>query len=152
MAKFISFDRLCGGAALERFSLAMAQIARNIMDPNTDPEKSRSLTIKLTFKPDKSRIGIKTSIAVNIGLAPPLADETMLLIGKDMRTGRIEMSEYGDKSQAISVQGEMIPVRAEVMPTAPPVQAFNPDTGEIYVASETVAEEKQEPIDLRAAN
>lgn len=43
MAKFISFDRLCGGAALERFSLAMKQVAQNIMDPNTDPEKSRNI-------------------------------------------------------------------------------------------------------------
>lgn len=31
MGKFISFDQLCGGAALERFNLAMAQIAKNIM-------------------------------------------------------------------------------------------------------------------------
>lgn len=40
MAKFISFDRLCGGAVLERLNMLMAQIARNIMDPNTDPEKT----------------------------------------------------------------------------------------------------------------
>ena len=38
----ISLDSLCGGALLERFSLAMAQIGRNIVDPNTDPEKARS--------------------------------------------------------------------------------------------------------------
>ncbi len=74
MAKFISFDRLCGGAVLERLNLAMKQIASNIMDPNTDPEKNRSLTIKITFKPDKARKCIKTSIASNISLAPPLAD------------------------------------------------------------------------------
>ena len=42
----MSLDRLCGGALLERFSLAMAQIGRNIMDPNTNPEKARTLTIK----------------------------------------------------------------------------------------------------------
>lgn len=150
MAKFISFDRLCGGAALERFSLAMKQVAQNIMDPNTDPEKSRTLTIKLTFKPDKSRKGIKTSIATNISLAPPLADETMLLIGQDIRTGRIEMSEYGNSGQAISVQGESIPLKAEVVPTAPPVQSFNPETGEIYEPS-TQPMHQTAPIDLRAA-
>jgi hypothetical protein len=31
----ISLDSLCGGALLERFTLAMAQVGRNIMDPNT---------------------------------------------------------------------------------------------------------------------
>lgn len=151
MARFISFDRLCGGAALERFSLAMAQIARKIMDPNTDPEKNRTLTIKLTFRPDKGRKGIKTSIATNISLAPPLADETMLLIGKDLRSGRIEMTEYGDSSQTISVQEESIPTKAEVMPTAPAPGGFNPDTGEIIEPAGYAAVQQNGPIDLRAA-
>lgn len=43
MAKFISLDRFCGGALLERFSSEMAKIGRNIMDPNTDPEKSQNV-------------------------------------------------------------------------------------------------------------
>lgn len=54
MAK-ISLDSLGGGALIERVNLAMDQIARNIMDPNTDPEKARKITITLTFKTDKSR-------------------------------------------------------------------------------------------------
>ena len=149
MAKYISFDQLCGGAALERFSLAMAQIARNIMDPNTDPEKNRTLTIKLTFKPDKGRKCIKTSVATNISLAPPLADETTMLIGKDLRSGRIEMKEYGDSSQTISVAGESIPVKAEVVQTAPSPRGFDPETGEII---ESAAPVQTAPIDLRAAN
>lgn len=149
MAKFISFDRLCGGAVLERLNMLMAQIARNIMDPNTDPEKNRTLTIKLTFKPDKSRKGIKTSISSSVSLAPLVADETMLLIGKDVRSGRIEMTEYGDESQTISIPGESVPVKAEVVPTAPPVQSFDPATGEIY---EPVNQVPKEPINLRAIN
>lgn len=144
----ISLDSLCGGALLERFQLAMAQIGRNIMDPNTNPEKARTLTIKITFKPDKARKGIKTSIITNISLAPPEADETMMLIGQDLRTGRIEMSEYGDNSQKIQVQGEQLPVRAEVMPTAPPPRCFDPETGEII---EAAAQAHQGPIDLRKA-
>ena len=149
MAKFISFDRLCGGAVLERLNMLMAQIARNIMDPNTDPEKNRTLTIKLTFRPDKSRKGVKTSISSSVSLAPLVADETMLLIGKDIRSGRIEMTEYGDESQTISIPGESVPVKTEVMPTAPPVQSFDPETGEIY---EPAGRVQREPIDLRAAN
>ena len=149
MAKTISLDNLCGGALLERFTMEMAKVGRNIMDPNTDPEKNRTLTIKLTFKPDKGRKGIKTSIATSSSLAPPLADETMLLIGQDLRTGRIELNEYGDKSQSISVAGESIPVRAEVVPTAPEPRCFDPSTGEIC---EPANLGQQGPIDLRAAN
>lgn len=138
----ISLDRLCGGALLERFTLAMAQIGRNIMDPNTNPEKARTLTIKLTFKPDKSRRGIKTSIATNISLAPPESDETMLLIGQDLRTGRIEMSEYGDKEQSVRVTSEAVAIRAEEIPPKRPA-AFDEETGEIYETGQTG------PIDLR---
>lgn len=130
---------------LERFNLAMRQIVQNIADTNADPQKARTLTIKLTFKPDVGR-SVKTSIATNVSLAPPLADETMMLIGKDARTGTVQMSEIDDASQMVSVQGSMIPVKAEVVPQAPPVQAFDPETGEIY---ETAAQ--QTPIDLRRA-
>lgn len=147
MAKMISLDRLCGGALLERFQLAMAQIGRNIMDPNTNPEKARTLTIKLTFKPDKSRTGIKTSISTSISLAPPEADETMLLIGQDLRSGRISMSEYSDGSQQITVAGDPVPVKTEVMPVAAPPSAYDPETGEIFENTGN-----QKPIDLRAVN
>lgn len=123
----------------------MRQIVQNIADTNADPQKVRTLTIKLTFKPDAGR-SVKTSIATNVSLAPPLADETMMLIGKDARTGTVQMSEIDDASQMVSVQGSMIPVKAEVVPQAPPVQAFDPETGEIY---ETAAQ--QTPIDLRRA-
>lgn len=143
----ISLDSLCGGALLERFQLAMAQIGRNIMDPNTNPEKARTLTIKIKFRPDKARKGIKTSIETNISLALPEADETVMLIGQDLRSGRIEMREYGDNSQKIQVQGEQLPVRAEVIqPDRQPPRGFDPETGEI------IEPVNQGPIDLRRAN
>ena len=146
MAKFMSLDRFAGGALLERFNLAMRQIVQNLADVNADPQKARTLTIKMTFKPDVGR-SIKTSVSSNVSLAPPLADETMMLIGKDARTGAVQMSEIDDASQMVSVQGNMIPVKAEVVPQAPPVQAFDPETGEIYEP----ASQQQEPIDLRKA-
>ncbi|MDD3253935.1 MAG: hypothetical protein PHV18_15430 [Lachnospiraceae bacterium] len=145
---FISLDRLCGGALLERFTLAMRQIGSNIKDPNTDPEKNRSLTIKLTFKPDKSRQGLKTSISTSVSLAPPVADETMLLLGQDVRTGRVEISELNDRSQSLSFQDNQL-VRADVVRAAQadaPTQGFDPETGEIIEPQPTG------PIDLRKAN
>ena len=146
MAKFISMDNFRGGELLEVFNQGMRDIAKNIANPNTDPEKARTLTIKLTFKPDKNRRGAKVLISPNVSLAPPLAGETMMLIGQDARTGNIQMSEIDNPSNTVSVQGNMISVRAEVVPPAPPVQAFDPETGEIY---ETEAPKQQAPIDLR---
>lgn len=149
MAKYISFDRMCGSGALESFTDEIRDIAENIANPNTDPEKSRTLTIKLTFKPDKSRQAVKTSVSMNSSLAPRLANETMFLLGKDIRTGRIEMRELGDDSQVISTHAKAVPVRAEVVQVAPEPRSFDPDTGEIH---EPANLGQHGPIDLRAAN
>ena len=55
---------------LRRYTLALQQIARNIMDPNTDTEKARTLTLKLTFKPDENRKSIALKVDTNVKLAP----------------------------------------------------------------------------------
>ena len=141
-----SLDSLCGGALLERCILGMRQIGGNIIDPNTDPERARTLTIKLTFKPDKSRRSVKTSIATNVSLAPPVADETLMLVGQDLKSGRVEISEYGSAGQTVRVVGEAVPVQAEEIPPQP-VKNFDPETGEIIEP-----ENYQKPIDLRKAN
>ena len=140
----ISLDSMGSGALLEHFNMAMAQIARNIMDPNTDPEKVRKITITLTFKPDKSRKHIKTAFGVNLTQAPPVADETMMLIGQDLKTGRIEMNEYGSNQQPVRVAGESYPVATEEIP--PQSRNFNPETGEIIEPAQY-----QKPINLREA-
>lgn len=141
----ISLDSMGCGALLERANLALAQVARNIMDPNTDSEKARKVTITLTFKPDKSRRHVKTSLGVNVSLAPPLADETMMLIGQDLKTGRIEMNEYGSNQKPVQVAGESYAVATEEIPPQP--RPFDPDTGEII---EPV--QYQKPINLRNVN
>ena len=92
---------------------------------------------------------MKMQVQTNVSLAPPEADETLLLIGQDLRTGRIEMSEYGDDSQRIQMAAEAIPVKAEVIPTAPPPRGYDPETGEIL---EPAGAAYQGPIDLRKEN
>lgn len=40
MAK-ITFDSIAGGELAERFKIALAQVGRNILDPNMDPEAKK---------------------------------------------------------------------------------------------------------------
>ena len=141
----ISLDSMEGGALLEQFGIAAAQIARNIMDPNTDPEKARKITITFTFKSDKNRKRINTQYDVKIATAPPLARETMFLVGQDLRTGRIEMKEYGSNQPPVRVAGESYEVTTEVI--APQSKPFDPETGEIIEPAQY-----QKPINLREAN
>ena len=40
------------GAVVERIDYEMSRMIDNIIDPNTDPKKKRTLTIKIDITPD----------------------------------------------------------------------------------------------------
>lgn len=136
----ITFESIAGGELAEKFRLALAQIGRNIMDPNADPEATRGLTIKIKFKPKSSG-----SIDVEFVVAPKLAGysktNTLFLIGQDVRTGKIEMNEYGNNRPAVTALDAV----QEPQQRQGTAQEFDPETGEIY------DNPRRGPIDLRAA-
>ena len=129
----ISFDSIAGGALNEKFRMALAQVGRNIMDPNSDPEAKRGIRIELTFKPMKSG-AIDVDFKVDAKLAGSAKDSTTFMISQDAKTGRIAMNEYGAKQIAPAAYEEPQDVRS-----------VDPDTGEIY-------EQQNGPIDLRKAS
>lgn len=139
----ITFESIENGALNERFKMGLAEIGRDIMNPNKDPEAARSMTITITFKPNKSG-AINGHGDVKTKLAGFQRGETIFLIGQDAKTGRIEMSEYGNREQVTRIEPPAA-AYAEVKPV-PPTQAFDPDTGEIFEQ-----QEHRGPIDLRAA-
>ncbi len=129
----ISLDSLGGGALSEKVNMDLMKIVNNIMDPNTKANKARKLTITLTFVPDESRQVITTKMETKTSLVPIEAAATTLLAGKDLRTGRLELKEYGNNHPQYQVVGEAVHVTPD----------FDPETGEIL--------ESQEPVDLRRA-
>ena len=135
----ITFDNIAGGELAEKFTMALAQIGRNILDPNMDPIAARGMTINLKFKPG-SRGTSDIEFDIKTKLAGFQKSQTVFLVGQDINTGRIEMSEYGsDRPQVTSVAAAYTEVRQ------PAAQTFDPATGEIY------EEPRKGPIDLRAA-
>lgn len=143
-----SLDRFCGGALLERTVDEMRKIYKNIKDPNTK-DGVRTLTIVVKFIPDKARRGTGVKIDVKSKLAEAETVETTLLIGQDIRTGWIEVSEYGEPGQIIRTPGETLPVKSEIIPPAE-AKSFDQETGEIY-EPRTQPMHQTAPIDLRAA-
>lgn len=134
MAK-ITFDTIAGGELAERFKVALAQIGRNIMDPNMDSDAARGMTINLKFKPNDAG-GINVEFDVKTKLAGFRKGKSLFLIGQDARTGRIEMSEHNNNRPQVAVFN---PVEHEEKD-----KPFDPETGEI------LEEEVRGPIDLRA--
>ena len=137
----ITFDNIAGGELAAKFSMALAQIGRNILDPNMDPEAARGMTINLKFKPSKAG-AINVDFDIKTKLAGMVKSETVFLVGQDARTGRIEMSEYGNNRPMVAGAYDAVPAvpRAESAGTG---KTFDPETGEIIEPVHTG------PIDLR---
>jgi len=58
------------GAINERIAYALPKIIDNLLDPNTDPTKVRTLTVKVKIKGDKSRTVFTTETHVEPKLIP----------------------------------------------------------------------------------
>lgn len=140
MAKRVNLETFAGGALSEQINRVMAQINQNIQDPNTDPEKARTLTCTIKFKPDEDRRLVKAEISTKASLVPVESVKTTLVSGKDIRTGAVEFSEYGNEGQ---IRGQMA--------MDDQGRAYDPETGEIAEAAQAVGAQPQNIRDLRRA-
>lgn len=84
--KAMTLTTICGGAVEEKFQRALSDVTRNILDPNTDQKKKRTITIRLTLSLSKTDVGaIDVKADVTKKLEPHKAAKTSLLI--DMEPG-----------------------------------------------------------------
>ena len=124
---------MCDGAVQERIERALEKVSENILDPNTDPDKKRSITVTLTMKPNKDdREDITVEATVGMKLAPDTGLKTQFFINKDLGSGTINLTEH-TKGQ-IKGQLSFKDMEPSVMPE-PPVTAeelgCDPETGEV---------------------
>ena len=94
VASTIDLEKLAGGAFAEKLNEAITQIGENIQNPNTDAATKRRINITLTFAPNKTRNLVNTTIAVTTKLAATEAIDTQMIMGVNMRTGKLEIAEY----------------------------------------------------------
>lgn len=90
----INLEELAGGAFAEKVNEAIMQVAENIQNPNTDATARRKVQVVLTFAPNKTRQMVNTTISVTTKLAPTEAIDTQIVMGTDLRTGKVEIAEY----------------------------------------------------------
>lgn len=88
------FDLLDGGVK-ELAALNLRRVLDNIRDVNTDAEKTRTLTVKFTFKPNDNRDAVNVDIVVDCKTVPVRAVATTLDIGEDYgQTVAVERPKY----------------------------------------------------------
>lgn len=90
----INLEKLAGGAFTEKLNEALAQVAENIQNPNTDASTKRGITVNIKFQPSKNREMVSTTIQVTTKLAATEAIETQMVMGTT-RAGEIQIAEYG---------------------------------------------------------
>lgn len=129
--KHINIEQFSNGELTQQINREMEAVARNIADPNTEAKTTRKITVTITLKPNEQRDFITTSITTKSTLAPTLGAVTALAVGKNLKTGEIEVGEIGNQ-----IPGQMSMADVEPQQPAGPVQeidgkAVNTDTGEI---------------------
>ena len=129
--KHINIEQFSNGELTQQINREMEAVARNIADPNTEAKTTRKITVTITLKPNEQRDFITTSITTKSTLAPTLGAVTALAVGKNLKTGEIEVGEIGNQ-----ITGQMSMADVEPQQPASPVQEIDgktvdTETGEI---------------------
>lgn len=68
--EMISLTTICHGGVPEVFERELKEVLANIADPNTAPEKTRTITMKFVFKPSEDRTGAAVDFTCRASLQP----------------------------------------------------------------------------------
>lgn len=94
----LTLDTVAKGAAPERFQDELEKIVANILDPNTDPEAVRAITLTVKVKPSESREMATVLLEVKSKLAPPKGVPDTMYFGRSKKDGELVATRY-DPSQ-----------------------------------------------------
>lgn len=90
----MSLANLHDGEAISLFDAELQRVLDNIEDPNTSPEFTREINVKVKFKPNQERNLVDMSIQPTTKLAPTLGIETTAYIEKDEASKNIGREVY----------------------------------------------------------
>lgn len=143
---------MCDGGVQERIDRALLKISENILDPNTEAKKKRTLTVTISLTPNEDdREDVSVEVSTSVKLAPEVGLKTQFFINKDLRSGMVSLTEHA-KGQ-IKGQLTLDDMGMSMEETPPHNEASaeelgcDPETGEVI-------EEKQETgrvVSLRRA-
>lgn len=91
----VSAADLSGGAVIEKLDAELSKAWENIRDAMTDATKARTVTCKITIKPDENRDEASIGIVVSSSLAPHSATE-----------GRVTIADIDGQACAVEHQDE----------------------------------------------
>lgn len=93
MSDTSSILEMARGAIIEQFDVEVGKVINNILDPNTEPAKKRSITLTVDFIPSADRQNVTVQATAKSKLLPNNAIKTGIYIGADTSTGEIQAYE-----------------------------------------------------------
>lgn len=78
----IDLNSLAEGAVAEKLDAEFQNVLKNMVDPNTDPTKARSITLTLTFKGNKNRELWECAVKAVSKLAPSKDVDSTFIVGR----------------------------------------------------------------------
>jgi hypothetical protein len=91
----LTLANLKGGAALEMVDLELERIAENCLDVNTDAGAKRVLTLRIEFRPDKTRESMKITFKTATQLPSVDGGQALAYFGKE--GGKPVIYEYNPR-------------------------------------------------------
>lgn len=70
------------GAAIELYDQELRKVLENILDPNTEPESIRSITLRIKFAPTKDRVEVAVGVEADSKLAPFKGAGSLAFVGR----------------------------------------------------------------------
>lgn len=97
--KVINLNTFADGALLQKTTKELQKVFENIHDPNTNPTKTRSITITISLSADEKREYIDSEVSVTSKLVPHKPATAKMIMGK--HDGKITARELvsGKKDQ-----------------------------------------------------
>jgi len=128
-----NLETIAGGTLTKKVNRALEEVAKNIMDPNTDPKAKRKIKVTMTFS-GKERSLQHCGISVETVLAPEVESLAVFGFGKDLKSGEVDCIEVGNQ-----IPGQLSFADYE---DNEPIRGYDAGTGEIFEVP---------PVELRRA-
>ncbi len=101
--KIIDLENFANGALSEQLNRELAKVFDNILDPNTDAGKVRTVTCKIKLKPSSDERDVVTAtIDTTSTMAPVEGFKSTFVVGKDIKSGQLKAAEFNNQ-----IRGQM---------------------------------------------
>ncbi|WML38678.1 replication terminator protein [Neobacillus sp. OS1-2] len=83
MPNIVDLNTFANGALAERFNQELQKVMNNVVDPNTDPNKVRKVTMTVSISSDDNRELSDVSVQVKSTLVPAKNIQTKIIMDYD---------------------------------------------------------------------